>query len=915
MNRSEPLRALFDELLDVPPAQRAAWLDTQVADAATRAELAALLVADDAARGPLDTPVERYADLLDAGADDDGDPAQGLLGRRFGAFRLVRLLGRGGMATVFLGEREGADFDQRAAVKILHRGLYSEGEQRLFRRERRILARLEHPDIARLIDGGVSNEGVPYLVLEYIDGVPITDYAHRAGLETGARLRLLERLARAVDAAHRALVVHRDLKPGNVLVAADGTLKVLDFGIATLADDEDAGGSTEVARLTPGYAAPEQLVGGTITAATDVHALGVLLRELLTGEAPARTPARAQHAALPLELARIVDVATAAEPQRRYPTAAAFADDIGRYLDGRPVHAHPPSRLYQLRKYVARRRGVVALTAVLAVGLIGTFAAALWQAQVARRQAQAATSEAARANSVRDFIEDLFEPVREGVAAGRMPAITELVAAGRARLDADVRLGLAERVDLTLLFARLNAALGERDRWMELAAHADAQAASGLDRLHPLALAARIAHATSLIRNGDFDAGEPLLLDAQARLAESGAAGQPLIDVLQSRAVMAMDRGEREAALAFERRALAERIRHYGADAEETAAGYNNLGYGLVGVGRHAEAAEAYGKAHAIDSRYRDPGSYDVLNTLANQGWALALGGKPAQAREQLVEVDAGLARLAGKPRGMHVINLQKLCILDVQLARAEGADDCARMLALSAQVAGDDSDTYGDALSFEAARRVGAGDLSGAEQMLAQAWTRFPDVAENARSRARVQRLRAEIAWLSGDAIAARTHALAARPAFERQKDNPSALAVLDGLLLLACTRAPSAQCPSALAADLSRRMATLADAPNLTLAWLALLPVQIERGDRLNALASLTHAETGAAELGVAHPWNRALAIWRIIAAAGANGCIDAAAFDTPGAAGEAQVEPWLGQARAALAKIPACRTSARG
>jgi tetratricopeptide (TPR) repeat protein len=422
-----------------------------------------------------------------------------------------------------------------------------------------------------------------------------------------------------------------------------------------------------------------------------------------------------------------------------------------------------------------------------------------------------------------------------------------------------------------------------------------------------------MAHATALIRNGDFVAGEPLLQDAQARLAESGGSGPLSIEALGDRANMAMDRGDRDGALAFEQRALAERVRYYGEDAEETAAGYNNLGYGLVGVGRYAEAAEAYARAHAIDVRYRDPGSYDVLNTLANRGWALALGGRPVEAREQLAEVDAGLAKLAGKPRGMHVINLQKLCILDTQLARTEAAADCARMLALSSQVAGEESDTYGDALSFEAARRVGTSDYAGAEALLAQAWTRFPDVAESARSRARVQRLRAEIAWLTGDAPAARAYALAARPAYARQKDNPSGLATLDGLLLLACTRVPSAECPPALAADLSTRLDALADAPNLTLARLALVRVLIERGDTVRALASVERAEAGARGLGAAHPWMGALSVWRVVALARADRCIEAAALAVP--AENSEADPWLHQARTALMGVRGCAWPARG
>lgn len=920
MHRTDDIRLLFDRLLDVPAEDWQDWLDRHAPDTATRAQLQALIDADHDTGALLDTPLAHYADLLADDEEDDLAPEQGgvaeaLVGRRFGAFRLVRLLGRGGMATVFLGQREDADFAQQAAVKILHRGLYSEAEQRLFRRERRILARLEHPDIARLIDGGISADGVPFLVLEYIDGVPITEHAHRGGLDRAARLRLMARLARAVDAAHRSLVVHRDLKPGNVLVSADGALKVLDFGIATLVeDDEAAAGSTEVTRLTPGYAAPEQRDGGPITAATDVHALGVLLRELLTGQPPApAAAAQFSTAAVTTELARIVAMATAAEPGRRYPSAAAFADDIERYLDGRPVHAHPPSRLYRLRKYVARHRGAVAATTVLALALLASLAMALWQAQAARRQALAAEREAERANSVRAFVEQLFEPVREGVAQGRMPAISDLVAVGRQRLEADTRLGIAERVDLTLMFSRLHDSLGERDAAIALAEEADRQAERELDRRHPVAIAARIQRAGAHIRRGDFAAGEPLLLDAEQRLRASGLAGPPLIDVLTHRAQLAMDRGQREEAFALEQQALAERIRHYGPDSEAVAAGYNNLGYGLVGLGRYAEAADAYRHAHAIDLRHRDPDSYGVLNTLSNWGWAMALDGDLPQARERLAEVDDGLARLGGKPRGMHVINLQKLCILETQLARADAADRCARMLELSARVAGEASGTYGDALSFEAMRRIGRGDFDGAEDALAQAWQRFPDSAEHARSRARVQRLRAEIALLRGDAAAARQHALSARHAFAQQKDNPAGLLVLDGLLLLACERAPSPDCPPALTGEFPERLAEhhRDGVPSLTLAYLAYAQAVLADGGAAAVLPTLDRADAGAIRLGAEHPWTRALTLWRVLALRQSRRCAEAARVHTQlGARPDSDVaDPWLRQALTALAASPGC------
>ncbi|MET0655542.1 MAG: serine/threonine-protein kinase, partial [Pseudoxanthomonas sp.] len=235
------LRHWFEAVLDQPAPAREAWLQKHCQNEAMRRRVAALLAAHaDTEDVLLDMPVLSVIDALRH--EEDTTPMDAMIGSRIGAFRLLRRLGQGGMATVFLGEREGADFKQYVAVKLLRRGLYSTLEQRLFLRERRTLATLSHPDIARLIDGGVTDAGVPYLVMDYVDGVPITQYAAAKRLSLRARLDLFQRVCRAVDSAHRQLVVHRDIKPSNILVTAAGDARLLDFGVAKLLDEngEDA---------------------------------------------------------------------------------------------------------------------------------------------------------------------------------------------------------------------------------------------------------------------------------------------------------------------------------------------------------------------------------------------------------------------------------------------------------------------------------------------------------------------------------------------------------------------------------------------------------------------------------------------------------------------------------------------------
>jgi eukaryotic-like serine/threonine-protein kinase len=367
----------------------------------------------------------------------------GLIGTTLGGFRLVRLLGHGGMAAVFLGERVDADFQQQVAVKLLRRGLYSELEQILFQRERQVLASLSHPNIARLIDGGVNQAGVPYLVIDYVDGMPITDFVRRRNFGLKARLELFVVACNAVAAAHRQLVVHRDIKPSNILVDRDAHLTLLDFGIAKLLD-EDGNDDTKTAAtiLTPGYAAPEQFAGAAISTATDVYALGVVLHELLLGTRPqSQPPERPSSWAAALADTAVADLpcsratlqttlrgdldnillkAMDSEPERRYASAAELADDIGRYLNRLPVNAHPPSAWYRTRKFVRRHRGSVLTTVLFLVAIFAMLGVSLWQARRAHEQAQ-------RATSVRDFLLSVFSAVEPAGPRLAPPSVVDVV--------------------------------------------------------------------------------------------------------------------------------------------------------------------------------------------------------------------------------------------------------------------------------------------------------------------------------------------------------------------------------------------------------------------------------------------------------------------------------------------------------
>jgi len=418
-------RQLFEGLVELPEREREARL-AALEDRKLAARVERLLAADRVLEAALGDPLRAAAGWL-----AEEDRAAGVVderrGERIGAWRILERIGRGGMGEVFLAERADGAFERRVALKVLKRGLDSEEIVARFLAERRILARLDHPGIAQLVDGGLASDGRPFFALELVAGLPITDWCAEHAVPLEARLRLLLEVVAAVDFAHRNLVVHRDLKPSNVLVTAEGTVKLLDFGIAKLLGGEDEMATSTGARLlTPRYAAPEQLAGEPVTTATDVYALGLLLWELGTGESARRaatsafasvaereretsTPPSARVlAAADLSRAPLADgsprarrrlarrlrgdfdnvalKALRAEPERRYPSAAAFGDDLARFLDGRPVAARGGAFAYRAGKFVRRHRAAMVAACLVALTLVAGVVATWRQARIAERE-------------------------------------------------------------------------------------------------------------------------------------------------------------------------------------------------------------------------------------------------------------------------------------------------------------------------------------------------------------------------------------------------------------------------------------------------------------------------------------------------------------------------------------------------
>ena len=639
------LRELYERVCVLDPDAREALLDAEAVDPAVRVELAALLALDEArteAGDPIAASVQRAA----LRSIDEALPG------RIGPWRILGTLGEGGMGLVLLGERADGAFDMRVAIKLIA-GHASAPLRARFERERQVLAALEHPHIAGLLDGGSTAAGEPYLVMPWIDGKTLPEWLATTAPSLRTRLALFVLLCRAVHYAHQRLVVHRDLKPGNVMVRADGSPVLLDFGIAKLLDATGEDASRTATRImTPLYASPEQLLGRPVTTATDIYGLGLMLYELLAGSVPERGDAAhaasvelappsklAGQAALPAvraeaarirgDLDRIVHRAVRTDPQARYPSALALAEDVEAFLDGRPVQAAGTHRVYLARRFVRRHRWGVAAAAVAMLALGGVSLQWKLERDNARAAQARASEEALAATAATDFLVELFAELDPDRHPGRQLAARELLDIGRERLDGmDAAAGVRTRLESSLGWIYANA--GEPLPAIELLEsararlldeppglalvrtesalarayntakrHAEALVVAG----HAATVAAALqppddtalAHAL-MVRGvaeqslGSFADAEASFEHAQSLFEAAGARAE-LASVLHNRGWIAEGRGEHAAALGWYERALDEKRALLGDDHPKTLNSMHGRAKMLSSLGRLPEAA------------------------------------------------------------------------------------------------------------------------------------------------------------------------------------------------------------------------------------------------------------------------------------------------------------------------------------
>jgi len=760
--RWKRIEALYQAAVDLEGEARAELLQRECADdASLLSEVEALLRHDARGDQTISGVIQRVA--LEVVERESG----ALVGRRLGAWRLVKRIAQGGMGAVYLGERCDGQFEQRAAVKLLNPALLSPEALARFNSERQILARLSHPSIARLYDGGTTDEGVPYLVMEYIEGLPIDTFCTERRLGTQARLELFNKVCAAVDYAHRNLVVHRDIKPSNILVDAQGEPKLLDFGVAKLIDREHLANAAAVTladlrMLTPKYASPEQLKGETITTATDVYSLGVLLYELLSGRfpyadetgsaqalqqailstdpqrpstaasrpdsrrrAPELTPERLRRE-LAGDLDNIVLMALRKEPDRRYGSAAQLAQDIDHHLHDLPVNARAATFGYRARKFVVRNRAIVAATGIALLTVASTVAAYTWRLERERDRAELA---AAKSQQVTQFLVRLFEESNPWKAPGSTLTAADLLQQGLRdidRLDDQPTL----QAELLRVMGSSYTYIGETDIAIRLFQRALALY-RGDPATDPLTLTAALMELSEALRlNGDLEPAEQALRDVliirRRVLGEQHAGVASALDRLGN---VLHDRDRGAAAVEVLRRALAMKEALGEAQDADAADILNNLAISLDNDGRFEEAAATHRRAIALNRELIGPQHPDLATGIYNLGLVLTRLGRYEEAERNHREALVMRRAILGDGHWMVALSESSLAMIQARLGHFDEAVALAEhALAVCRETFGERHLQFSSRARHLSVVRFDLGDYRGAERAAREAVAAFSD-------------------------------------------------------------------------------------------------------------------------------------------------------------------------------------------
>jgi tetratricopeptide (TPR) repeat protein/predicted Ser/Thr protein kinase len=628
---------LLDECLDLPADSRSAWL------ANLGPEYSDVL------------PAMRQLLAFDTDADDDflrtlprlAEPPLILsAGRRLGPYRILSLIGRGGMGVVYRAERDDGKFAQRVAIKVVSGALSTPAFSERLEREYRILATLEHPNIARLLDAGTTEDGLPYFVMEFVEGRPIDRFSAERKLSVRERLRLLLPVCDAVQFAHQNLIVHRDLKPDNILVSEQGIPKLLDFGIAKVLSEVPAGNEATLMAMTPDYASPEQVRGGPIGTATDVYSLGSVLYKMLTGVSPhqlqGKSPAESvrliceeeprKPSAWNRELGRdednLLQMAMHKEMQRRYRSVEQFAADIGRYLNNEPVAARPASAGYRMQKYVRRHRIGVGVAAGLLLLLAGF-------ATVQAGQLRRITRERDRADRITGFMSGMFKVSDPGEARGNSITAREILD----KASKDIDTGLAKDPELQAqmmgVMEQVYGNLGLYVRAQTLLTQALAIQRRVLGPNHPQTLRSMDDLVLNLNREGHYAEAEKLQRETlDLRLRDLGLQQPDTLKSMSSLAITLALEGRYAEAERLQRETLDLQRRVLGPEHPETLRSMNNLANTLNREGHYTDAERLQRETLNKQRRVLGPEHPETMGSMGNLANTLNREGRYTDAEK-----------------------------------------------------------------------------------------------------------------------------------------------------------------------------------------------------------------------------------------------------------------------------------------
>ncbi|MGH7597757.1 MAG: tetratricopeptide repeat protein [bacterium] len=762
-NRWSKVQALFEAALERQPAEREAFLrEAGAGDSALCEEVNALLEADAKPHSLLDGFAVNAINLPEALA---------LEGKLIGAYRLVREIGAGGMGTVYLAERADGQFQQNVALKLIKLGLGSEEILKRFQSERQILARLQHPNIARLLDGGLAADGRPFFTMEFVEGKPIDQYCDRHRLAVGKRLELFRTVCAAVQYAHRNLVVHRDLKPGNILVTEDGTVMLLDFGIAKLLSaGDDAPALTTLTQIgqrvmTPEYASPEQVRGEPITTASDVYSLGVILYELLSGHRPYqlanRSPAEMEKlisttepkkpstavnvsdkaettatAAIGLarntqpeklrrqlagDLDNICLMALRKEPERRYHSVELFLQDLTRHLQGLPVAARPSTVGYRAQKFVHRHKLGVAMAAMLVFlisGLIGFYTRRL------ANERDRAQLEARKVAQVAAFLSDLFKISDPTEARGRTITARELLDRGAARVEKE--LAQQPRVQATMMqvIGTVYESLAQYETADSLLAKALTRQRRLYGETHPdIASTLRMLGEVKLAL-GKPDTAEMLQRQALAvRRKIFGNEHEEIAQSLSSLGKLLYEKGDLDGSEAATREALVIRRKLFSEEHAGVALCLNDLGWLMYEKSNHTAADSLHRQALAIRRKLFGEEYPDVAESENNLGATLYAKGNFAAADSLFRRALEKRRKLLGEEHPLTTFSLINLAVVLEEKREYDEAERAYRqVLKIHRKMFGDEHPNVADDLNHLGRALAAKGELTSAEPLIRQA-------------------------------------------------------------------------------------------------------------------------------------------------------------------------------------------------